>query len=507
MTKRKFEVSKKNQARQIQQLQRENAELEKERVNLKKDKAELEKEKVELEKENEELKNQINSLREQLKKDSHNSSKPPSSDGFKKLKSLRESSGKKPGGQPGHIGYTLEMVENPDDITVYEINKCEKCGYSLDSEEIYNVERHQIFDIPELKMEVIEHQAEMKRCPKCGAMNKAKFPSPASNIVQYGERINSLVSYLSNYQLIPLERVKEFMTDLFNHPLSKTTIIEMNRKTHQALQFFEQTAKNKISNSSVVHADESGFYCENKRQWLHCASTKTITHYQFHPKRGKEAMDEIGILPYFKGVLIHDFWKPYLRYSCAHGLCNAHHLRELVFLIEENNCTWASDMKHLLLEIKETVDTEKTKPGVVRLKAVSINKFENLYDKIIDQAIKVESPPADNSDLQLPIPKKGKRGRQKKSKSLNLLTRFKEHKEKVLAFMYDFEVPFDNNQGERDIRMIKLQQKISGTFRTDQGAKFFCRIRSYISTARKNGINTFFAIYDAIRGQPFIPIA
>lgn len=494
MAKQKFEFSKKNQARQIQQIQKENASLEKENAELKK--------------ENEELKNQINSLMEQLKKDSHNSSKPPSSDGFKKkIKSLRESSGKKPGGQPGHVGHTLEMVENPDDITVYEIDKCEKCGYSFDSEgseEICNVECHQVFDTPELKMEVIEHQAEMKRCPKCGVINKAKFPPQASNIVQYGERINSLVSYLSNYQLIPLERVKEFMTDLFNHPLSKATVIKMNRKTHQALQLFEQTAKDKIINSSVVHADESGFYCENKRQWLHCASTKTITHYQFHPKRGKEAMDEIGILPYFKGILIHDFWTPYLKYSCAHGLCNAHHLRELVFLIEEKNCTWASDMKNLLLKIKETVDTEKTKPRVVRLKALSINKFKNRYDKIIDQAIKLEPPPPDNSDLQLP--KKKKRGRQKKSKSMNLLIRLKEHKEKVLAFMYDFEVPFDNNQGERDIRMIKLQQKISGTFRTKKGAEFFCRIRSYISTARKNGINVFWAINDAIRGQPFIPI-
>ncbi|UCH95773.1 MAG: IS66 family transposase [Candidatus Aminicenantes bacterium] len=504
MRKQKNQGPKKNQARQIKQLQKENDSLEKENAQLKK--------------ENEELKNQINSLREQLNKDSHNSSKPPSTDGFKKkTKSLRKPSGKKPGGQPGHAGHTLEMVENPDHITVYRIDECENCGYSLDSKKLYNVEHHQVFDIPTLKMEVVEHQAEMKICPKCGAINKAKFPSQASNIVQYGERINSLVSYLSNYQLIPLERVKEFMTDLFNHPLSKATVIEMNRKTHQCLQLFEQTAKEKISNSSVVHADESGFYCENKRQWLHCASTKTITHYQFHPKRGKEAMDEIAILPYFKGVLIHDFWKPYLKYSCAHGLCNAHHLRELIFLIEEKNSTWAYDMKKLLLEIKEKVDTEKTKPGGVRLKALSINKFENRYDKIIDHAIKIEQPtptptpipqppPPDNDNSDLPLPNKRKRGRQKKSKSLNLLTRLKEHKEKVLAFMYDFEVPFDNNQGERDIRMIKLRQKISGTFRTKQGAEFFCRIRSYISTARKNDINVFSAINDAIRGQPFIPI-
>ena len=165
------------------------------------------------------------------------------------------------------------MVQNPDSITVYRIDECENCGYSLDSEKLYNVEHHQVFDIPTLKIEVVEHQAEMKRCPGCGVISKAKFPPQASNIVQYGERINTLVSYLSNYQLIPLQRVKEFMADLFNHPLSKATVIEMNRKTHKALQPFEQTAKNKIINSSVVHVDESGFYCENKRQWLHCAST------------------------------------------------------------------------------------------------------------------------------------------------------------------------------------------------------------------------------------------
>ena len=220
-------------------------------------------------------------------------------------------------------------------------------------------------------------------------------------------------------------------------------------------------------------------------------------------------MDEIGILPYFEGTLIHDFWTPYLKYLCTHGLCNAHHLRELVFLIEEKKCDWASDMKSLLLEIKEKVDTEKTKSNThtnrknLALEADIVKKFEKRYDEIIEKAIEAEikrQPPKSQSD------KKKKRGRQKRSKALNLLLRFRDHKEKALAFMYNFEVPFDNNQGERDIRMIKLQQKISGTFRTNQGAKSFCRIRGYISTARKNGINACDAINNAIRGQPFIPI-
>lgn len=505
MDKRHSTVTENQQARLIVQLQKENAELKKE---------------------NAELKEQVNSLREQLNKDSHNSSKPPSSDGLKKkTKSLRKPSGKKPGGQPGHPGHTLEMVQNPKKIVVHHVTKCEKCGCSLDSEETFNMESHQVFDIPILKMEVTEHQAEMKRCPRCGAMNKAQVPALASNMVQYGERIKGLATYLSNYQLIPQERVREFFADLFEHPLSKASLIESNRNTYENLQPFEDAVKEKLIHSSVLNVDESGFYCENKRQWLHCASTKTMTYYQFHQKRGKEAMDEIGILPYFKGTLIHDFWMPYLKYACAHGLCNSHHLRELVFLIEEKNCEWASHMKSLLLEIKETVDQEKAKlntntntntntndndndnDNVESLELKTIKQFEHRFDEIIEQGIEAEPKPPppphpDNSDL----PKKKKRGRQKKSKSLNLLERFRDHKEKVLAFMYNFEVPFDNNQGERDIRMLKLQQKISGTFRTNQGAKSFCRIRSYISTARKNGINVLRAINDAVRGQPFIPI-
>ena len=237
MAKQKLEISKKNQTRQINQLQKEidrlkkeNSDWEKEKSDiqkeidrLKKENSDLEKEKTDLEKENADLKDEVNLLREQLNKDSHNSSKPPSSDGLKKkTKSLRKPSGKKAGGQPGHVGHTLEMVENPDNIVVHEITKCEKCGFHFDSDskKIINVERRQVFDIPDLKMQVTEHQAEMKRCPRCGTINKAKFPPQASNIVQYGERINGMVSYLSTYQLIPLERLKELLADLFNHPLS-----------------------------------------------------------------------------------------------------------------------------------------------------------------------------------------------------------------------------------------------------------------------------------------------
>lgn len=490
-----YKLLAKKQDDQIQQLQKENSQLKKENLQLQKENAHVKKEIAQ-------LKELVTALKDQLNTDSHNSSKPPSSDGLKKkTKSLRKPSDKNPGGQKGHKGNTLERVEEPDHTVTHQIDKCSKCGFSLDSERLYNIENHQVFDIPQLKMEVTQHQGEVKKCPKCGTINKAQFPTQASNIVQYGSGINGLVSYLSNYQLIPQKRVTEFFTDLFNHPLSKATVIKMNKTTYQALQSFGDTAKEKLINSRVLHADESGFYCEGKRQWLHSASTQTTTYYQFHPKRGKVAMDEIGILPHFGGTLVHDFWSPYMNYSCLHGLCNTHHLRELVFLIEQKDRQWASHMKTLLLEIKERVDQEKLNhresltPEVIKL-------FEDLYDQIIKKGIQDEPPPPPAPD-QAELPKK--RGRKKKSKSMNLLIRFKEHKEKVLAFMYDFEVPFDNNLAERDIRMIKVKQKISGTFRTGPGAKAFCRIRSYISTVRKNDINVLKAISKAIGGKPFIP--
>lgn len=291
-------------------LERKRDRLEKEHTILQEENGRLKERIDNLEKEYSEVKEQLISLLDKLNKDSHNSSKPPSTDGFKKkTKSLRKSSGKKPGGQHGHAGHTLEMVEIPDHVAKCKVDECEICGRRLDSEEIeiYNVEKHQVFDISELKMVVTEYQAEMKKCPQCGTINKARLPENASNIVQYGEKINGLASYLSNYQLIPQDRLSEFFADLFNHPISKASLIRMDKKTCNALQPFDEAIKEKLIHSSVLHVDESGFRCENRRQWLHCAGTDRITYYRFHHKRGKEAMDEIGILPYFKGTLIHDF--------------------------------------------------------------------------------------------------------------------------------------------------------------------------------------------------------
>jgi transposase len=483
--------------KKIGELERENAEL-KERIKF--------------------LEAQIESLSDQLKKDSHNSSKPPSSDGFKKneRKSTREPSGNKQGGQAGHDGQTLEQTESPDQVDVHKLAQCLKCGFSFDpNAKITATEYRQVFDITHPQIYVTEHRAETIECPNCFAMNKANFPPNVSHPVQYGERIIALCSYLSNYQLIPLARVVDFLSEVFGCHLSVATLIAMNEKIYNGLQSFDDAVKEKLTHSPVLHVDESGLRCQGQRQWLHCASTEFMTYYAFHKKRGKEAMDGIGILPGFRGTLIHDFWTPYLKYSCSHGLCNEHHLRELIFLIEEKKCAWASHMKRLLLEIKDAVDIAKTQFNAKSLDIEIVSKFEEDYKQIINQGIQAElslptgietiiEPFPPGADHSIIPPKK--RGRQKKSKSLNLLNRLKNHQAQALAFMYNFEVPFSNNQAERDIRMIKLRQKISGTFRADQGAMNFCRIRSYISTVRKNGRNVLAAIENVVRGHPFIPI-
>lgn len=493
-----------------------------------------------------ELLEEISRLRDQLSKDSHNSSKPPSSDGFKKsrknktTRSLRQSSGKTPGGQKGHTGHTLQMIENPTHIVIHDASNCSNCGGELSSESGQLHERRQVFDLPPLKLEVTEHRSYTKKCPKCNTFTTGSFPQEASSRIQYGNRVKSLATYFSVYQFIPIDRLRDVFFDLFNHRLSTGTLFNITQKVYKSLESFEEVVKNQLINSPVVHADESGFYCESKRRWLHSLSTQKLTHYQFHATRGKLAMDSIGILPNFKGILVHDFWAPYFKYSSlSHALCNSHLLRELIFLIEQKGTVWAGEMKSLLLDIKERTDKARmsvgeSNDGGIGLDAQTIAKFEQLYANIVEKGEReveelnvmnknVASPPplpsSTTSRTNLPatstsnlnnhaangvkLPKK--RGPTKKTKSQNLLIRFKDHKSRILKFMHTLSVPFDNNLAERDIRMLKVQQKISGTFRTQEGARYFCRIRAYISTARKNGINVLTAINNAVGGEPFIP--
>ena len=446
----------------------------------------------------------IKELQARLSKDSHNSSKPPSSDGYRKknvqkrTESLREKGQKPNGGQLGHEGHTLIASENPDQTTVHKVEQCEHCNIPLKEVAVDDYEERQVFDIPAIRIEVTAHRTEIKICPECGHKNQGIFPDGVNNNVQYGNQIKTWSSYFSNQHFIPVKRTAQIFEDLFNHRISEATILKANNELSERVLPAIETVKEMLTASETLHLDESGLRVKGKLHWLHVASTDKLTHYEVNTKRGTEAMDAAGIITNFKGTATHDHWKPYFKYeNCDHALCNAHHLRELKFIEKQYHQKWSKKMSSLLLEIKETV--EKTSND--QLSISQIETFEHQYDEIVndgfnDNPISPPKSPESNSK---------KRGPPKNTPPVNLLIRLRDFKPQVLAFMYNFRVPFDNNLAERDIRMVKVKQKVSGCFRTFEGAEQFGRVRGYISTARKNAKNIFDAIKDAFNGIPFIP--
>lgn len=447
---------------------------------------------------NKALSKRVDILEKQLNKNSTNSSKPPSTDGFKKkTKSLRIKSDKKVGGQIGHEGKTLDVKADPDEILTYSVENCDICGTALKDVGVERIIIRQVIDIPDIKVKVVEHRAEVKKCPKCRRKNTGKFPSEVTSTMQYGEKIKAVSVYLSNYQLIPYKRASELIGDLFNIHLSQGTIVNFNKACHKKLEFIENDIKNAISNyDNAVHFDETGIYVEKKRKWLHVASTDKLTYYEIHEKRGKEAIDDINILPIFKGVAIHDFWKSYLSYqNTDHAMCNAHILRELNAVVELEKQSWASNMKSLLLKIKEEVDMTFNKANAVTLD--KLLNFEREYANILKTGFDEDS--FKNKEIY-------SEPKSKKSTSLQLLNRLSKYADEILRFMHNFDIPFDNNQAERDIRMIKVKQKISGTFRSGDSSAGFTRIRGYISSVRKNALDTFEAIESVFGGIPINPV-
>jgi transposase len=388
------------------------------------------------------------------------------------------------------------MVDKPDHTIIYPVDQCQSCGHRLADEASIDVEKRQVFDIPPIQMEVTEHKAQIKECSHCGHLNKAAFPEQVKAPVQYGPRLKAIAVYLRQYQLLPYNRTRELFRDLFSTDLSEGTLTNITDTCSELLEHPIDQIQKQLEQSPVVNFDETGSSVYGKRQWLHSASTPNLTYFEIHPKRGSHAMDHMGILPNFKGRAIHDFWKPYFKYHCDHGLCNAHHLRELIFLHEQHGQRWAKNMIDCLIDIKKAVDEAKISTDTLLKK--QIHKFETRYQNILDKGYNENPLPKKKST-------KKKRGRPKKSKARNLLERLDEHRKEVLAFMYDFKVPFDNNLAERDLRMAKVQQKISGTFRSQDGANAFCRIRSYISTTRKNAVNAIEAIVNAFAGTPYVP--
>jgi len=426
----------------------------------------------------EEHERRIEELEQIINKDSHNSSKPPSSDGLsRKFSRKRERSGKKPGGQEGHEGTTLRMVKHPQHQQIHEINKCRICGMSLKQQKPLGYEPRQVFDIPPIAVQVTEHRAQIKRCSHCGKLSVGAFPDGVSHKTQYGTRLKAFGVYLKNYGFLSYQRTAEALSDLFAIPVSAGTLASIDRRCARRLEGVVEQIRKKIIRAEVVHFDETGLSINGKLHWLHGAGTRGFTYYYPHERRGNAASDQIGILPQLKGNAVHDNWQPYMKYDCPHSLCNAHHIRELTGIYELGGQAWAQQMIGLLLEGKQSVERAK-EAGKKRVAAAVLRDYSCRYETIIATGMKTNPPPT-----RADAPEK--RGRLKRSKARNLLERLARLRKETLRYLHDFRVPFDNNLAERDIRMMRVQQKVSGTFRSYDGALSFCRIRSYISTLRK----------------------
>jgi transposase len=427
------------------------------------------------------LLNRIEALEQRLGTNSTNSSKPPSSDGLNrpkpKPKSLREETGKKPGGQEGHTGTTLVPKETPDVIIKHEPQRC-SCGCELNDVEGEVAQKHQVADLPQIELEYTEHQVIEKECPNCHQKNRGQLPDWIEDAaVQYGPQVRVLLAYLSTAQFLPYERIGELCEALFGFAPSEGTISNALGNCYEGLESFEEEVKAKLQKAEVLHCDETGCRVEGKMNWMHVGSTETETYYHVDEKRGKEAMDRMGLLSDYEGTAIHDCWSSYFQYEVSHGICNAHVLRELKYVKEEMNQSWSEEMsEHLKLGLKE-----KDEKGIPNEK--EYEEYEKKYMEIIERG-KEQQP-------QAPPKPEGQKGRQAKSKSENLLNRLERYRESVLAFLRKEEVPFTNNQAEQAIRMVKVKEKVSGGFRTQKGAQIFARIRGAISTFKKRGQNVF----------------
>ena len=467
---------------------------------------------AELEAENAVLREQVTVLAERLlerearlAKDSHNSSKPPSSDGLvrkPKTASLRRRSGKKPGGQIGHRGETLHLVGLPDEVVEHRPAVCTGCQAPLDADApVVLLERRQVYELPPLRLLIREHRAIHLRCRRCAQVSMGTFPGGVPSRAQYGPRVRALCVYLVEQQLVPYARVRELVADLFGAHLSLGTLVSWVRQGARTLEPVEAQIKAALQRAAVLHSDETGVRRAGRLAWAHVACTSRLTHYGIHPQRGAAATEAIGILPAYRGVSVHDGWMPYRRYTtCRHALCNIHHLRELTFLEEQYQQLWANDLKALLREMKAAVEAARSH-AQTQLPQGERASFLSRYHALLGAGLAANPPPPST-----PARRPGQRGRLKQSPARNLLERFWLGQEEVLAFLDDFSIPFDNNQAERDLRMLKVQQKVSGCFRTDGGAEAFARIRGYLSTLHKQGRALLAALETLFPGGPVAPV-
>ncbi len=476
----------------ISQLEQENAALQAENAALREERAILAQQM-------EHLLTRLEEVEGRLAKDSHNSSKPPSSDGpGRKRRSRRTRSGKKTGGQPEHPGRTLMQVAQPDEIVSHRPAACVHCQQPLEKVPGSVKERRQVHDLPAVRVVVQEHQVEEVWCPACQGRNEGSFPSGVEAPVQYGPTVRALGVYLHQYQLVPVARSCEVLEDLYDCHISEATLLSWVQQAATGLEATVAQIAEWLRSSRLQHADETGLRLVGKLHWVHVNSTRWLTHLAWHAKRGKLALEAIGIWPHFQGRAMRDRWKSYDHYPCAHSICGAHLLRDCTYVQEQEQQEWAGEMYDLLLSMAAAAE-EWRQRGAKAVPGYERDEWIARYFELLASGFAAQ--PAFSAEA---VPKQQRRSKQSAAK--NLLDDSLRRAEQVLAFLDDLSIPFTNNQAERDLRMIKVQQKIAGTFRSEAGATAFCRIRSYLSTMRKQGHPMLAALAAVFAGKPF-PVA
>lgn len=439
----------------------------------------------------EELARRVAELEAAQRRNSRTSSKPPSSDGPGKPppRSRREPTDRAPGKQPGDPGFTLRQVTDPDEVITHAPDACGGCGASLRRGAVTSVETRQVFDLPPVALRVTEHRIQHRAC-RCGAVTMAPVPDGVNAPAQYGPRVRAIGAYLVGYQHLPYERACETLSDLLGVGMSVGTLTTVLTRTSQRLGPFLDQVRRLLVAAPVAHFDETGLRVAGSSAWVHSASTHALSLFTVHPSRGHDAIVAAGVLPAFTGIAVHDGYTPYRRYGTAHALCNAHHLRELAGILDTDPAqTWAQDMIRLLCEINDTTRYART-VAAYALDPDLLTRYRHRYQDLITAA-STANPAAPGNGAQTP--------------AVNLIARLRGFASDVLRFAYDLRVPFDNSQAERDIRMVKLRQKISGGLRAYTGAEIFCAIRSYLSTTRKQGINALDALTQLHNGQAWLP--
>lgn len=438
------------------------------------------------------------------RKDSHNSGKPPSSDqtrAGRAPRSLRGKSGKAPGGQPGHPGRTLALRAAPDAIVAHPPATCARCGDAFAPDARHTPvagERRQVFELPPLTLICTEHRLAERTCAGCGAASRGAYPPEARATVQYGPGVLALGVSLTAQHLLPAQRAAAVVAGLIGHAISPATLLAAEARVRAAVAPVVAAIHAGLARAPVLHVDETGFFVQQRRWWLHVTCTRHLAFYTAHPKRGTEAHDAVGLLPRYGGTAVHDAYHSYFRYGgCTHALCGVHIQRELLFLEEEAGpvtAAWARPLRRALETMRRATVGARA-AGVAALDARTRRRYARRFDALLTAGEAAEPPPA----------RADPRWKPRRTPGAQLLLRLRKYRNAVLRFVHDLAVPFDNSEAERDRRMMKVEQKVSGGFRTAEGAHTFCTLRSYLVTARKQGVAARTALRAALVGVPFMP--